>query len=71
MQGPLPQPTALPASPGREVAGTVVESLGEGVAGPGCAGGEAEVHHDPLAEPPVGPGPGPGPGAPDPGAGSR
>ncbi|MFE2040844.1 zinc-binding dehydrogenase [Streptomyces sp. NPDC059477] len=31
MQGPLPQPTALPTIPGREVAGTV-ESLGEGVA---------------------------------------
>ncbi|MFF4060973.1 zinc-binding dehydrogenase [Streptomyces sp. NPDC001668] len=31
-QGPLPEPTALPTIPGREVAG-VVESLGEGVAG--------------------------------------
>jgi NADPH2:quinone reductase len=31
-QGPLPEPTALPTVPGREVAGTV-ESLGEGVAG--------------------------------------
>ncbi|MFK4099867.1 zinc-binding dehydrogenase [Streptomyces sp. NPDC019531] len=31
-QGPLPEPTALPTVPGREVAG-VVESLGEGVAG--------------------------------------
>ncbi|MFE4665411.1 zinc-binding dehydrogenase [Streptomyces sp. NPDC056716] len=31
MQGPLPQPTALPTIPGREVAGTV-ESLGDGVA---------------------------------------
>ncbi|NEB03822.1 zinc-binding dehydrogenase [Streptomyces sp. SID13726] len=30
-QGPLPEPTALPTIPGREVAG-VVESLGEGVA---------------------------------------
>ncbi|WP_406493761.1 zinc-binding dehydrogenase [Streptomyces sp. NBC_01604] len=31
MQGPLPEPPALPTIPGREVAG-VVESLGEGVA---------------------------------------
>lgn len=31
-KGPLPEPTALPTIPGREVAG-VVESLGEGVAG--------------------------------------
>ncbi|MCX4699821.1 zinc-binding dehydrogenase [Streptomyces sp. NBC_01373] len=31
MQGPLPEPPALPTVPGREVAG-VVESLGEGVA---------------------------------------
>jgi len=32
LQGPLPEPTALPTIPGREVAGTV-ESLGDGVAG--------------------------------------